>query len=183
MARCHWRDLLNVLLPRERHVRDVAYATTELQGFSPFNKSVRLDLRCTGEDGTEFIVEVQCYRQRNLFRRCILYASQVYASGSRKGDRQEYDIPPVYFICLLSGNALIADRDSPEWQDKFVAEYTFREKDTGEIPDETIFTIFVELNRLGKELEKVAKELKKMGTPVETIISATGLSEEKVERL
>lgn len=45
------------------------------------------------------------------------------------------------------------------------------------------FTIFVELNRLGKELEKVAKELKKMGTPVEMIISATGLSEEKVERL
>ena len=32
-------------------------------------------------------------------------------------------------------------------------------------------------------VEKVAKELKKMGTPVETIISATGLSEEKVERL
>ena len=65
-------DLLNVLLPRERRVRDVTYATTELPGFSPFNKSVRLDLRCTGEDGTEFIVEVQCYRQRNLFNACCM---------------------------------------------------------------------------------------------------------------
>ncbi len=266
-------DLLNVLLPRERRVRDVTYATTELPGFSPFNKSVRLDLRCTGEDGTEFIVEVQCYRQRNLFKRCVLYASQVYASGSRKGDRQEYDIPPVYFICLLGGNAMIADRDCPVWRDKFVSEYTFREKDSGEMPDETIFTIFVELNRFGKALEecvspvekwcyalkhvgnldglpdglrveaferlfraceiskfdkeqklsyeknmiterdyyniidtaredgieigmergieqgiekgveKVAKELKSMGVPVETIISATGLAEEKVKRL
>ena len=146
-----------------------------------------------------------------------------------------------------------------------MSEYTFREKDTGEIPDETIFTIFVELNRFGKELdecgtlvekwcyalkhvgnldglpdglrveaferlfraceiskfdkeqklsyeknmiterdyyniidtaredgieigiekgvEKVAKELKSMGVPVETIISATGLAEEKVKRL
>ena len=168
---------------------------------------------------------------------------------------------------------MIADRDCPEWRDKFVSEYTFREKDTGEIPDETIFTIFVELNRFGKALEecvspvekwcyalkhvgnldglpdglrveaferlfraceiskfdkeqklsyeknmiterdyyniidtaredgieigmergieqgiekgveKVAKELKSMGVPVETIISATGLAEEKVKRL
>ena len=65
-------DMLNVLLPLERRVRDVTYATTELPGFSPFNKSVRLDLRCTGKDGTEFIVEVQCYRQRNLFNACCM---------------------------------------------------------------------------------------------------------------
>ena len=34
-----------------------------------------------------------------------------------------------------------------------------------------------------KGVEKVAKELKSMGVPVETIISATGLAEEKVKRL
>ena len=68
-------DLLNVVLPERKHIMDIRYATTELPGFTLENKSVRLDLRCTGDDGTEFIVEVQRYAQENIFRRCILYAS------------------------------------------------------------------------------------------------------------
>ena len=64
-------DLLNVVLPAHRRVTDLAYSTTEVPGFTMSNKSVRLDLRCTGEDGTRFIVEMQCYRQMNFFRRCV----------------------------------------------------------------------------------------------------------------
>lgn len=56
-------DLINVLLPESRSVKDISYATTEIPGFSLSNKSVRLDLRCTGDEGSEFIVEMQCYRQ------------------------------------------------------------------------------------------------------------------------
>ena len=41
-------DLLNVLLPRERRVRDVTYATTELPGFSPFNKIQAAVIQCFG---------------------------------------------------------------------------------------------------------------------------------------
>ena len=63
-------DLINVLLPPERKVMEISYMTTELPGFTPFSKSVRLDLRCRSHDGTVFIVEVQCYHQSNFFRRC-----------------------------------------------------------------------------------------------------------------
>ena len=63
--------LLNVVLPAGRRVSDLAYSTTEVPGFTLSNKSVRLDLRCTGEDGTRFIVEMQCYRQLEGLRcRC-----------------------------------------------------------------------------------------------------------------
>ena len=146
-------DLINVLLPESRSVKDISYATTEIPGFSLSNKSVRLDLRCTGDEGSEFIVEMQCYRQENLFRRCVLYSSLVYSSGSRKGDRQEYELPPVYFICLLSGDAEISGRTGQEWEEHVVTEYTFREKAMGDVPDETISCIFVELNRFRKPLE------------------------------
>ena len=86
-------DLLNAFLPAERHVRDIEYSSTELPGFTLSNKSVRLDLRCTGDDGRQFIVEVQCYRQSNLFSRCVLYAVSLTCSAGaffmlRKSMRQ-----------------------------------------------------------------------------------------------
>ena len=152
-------DLINAFLPKDRHVRDITYSATELPGFTLSNKSVRLDLRCTGDDGRQFIVEVQCYRQSNLFRRCVLYASEVFAAGSRRGDMQEYDIPPVFFICLLGGDARISDGDVPRKDGCILREYTFREKDNGNVPDETIFCIFVELNRFSKSLDECNGEL------------------------
>ena len=150
-------DLLNVVLPERKHIMDIRYATTELPGFTLENKSVRLDLRCTGDDGTEFIVEVQRYAQENIFRRCILYASQVYSSGTERGDGQEYCIPPVYLVCLIDDHAMIADRSDPIFKDRIITEYTFREKIIEDVPDETIFCIFVELNRFEKSLEECKK--------------------------
>ena len=147
-------DLLNVVLPAHRRVTDLAYSTTEVPGFTMSNKSVRLDLRCTGEDGTRFIVEMQCYRQLNFFRRCVEYAAKVYDSGSERGDGHGYDIPPVYFIGLLNTGVPKFDRsDSAIWRDRYVSEYTFREKENHEVVDETIFLIFAELDRFDKKLE------------------------------
>ena len=151
-------DLINILLPPERKVMEISYMTTELPGFTPFSKSVRLDLRCRSHDGTVFIVEVQCYHQSNFFRRCVLYASKAYGSSSQRGDRQKYAIPPVYFIGLLSGGQSgpsdTEDRSDDIWNDRYISEYTFREKLSCRVPDETIFFIFAELERFGKRLDE-----------------------------
>ena len=148
-------DLINAVLPPDRTVREISYSTTEIPGFTLVNKSVRLDLRCTGLDGRKFIVEVQCYSQEHFFRRCVEYAVKVYDSGSLKGGNNwsarkrlaendytlpGYDIPPVYFIGLLNAD-LMSFRDSEIWDDRFVSEYTFREKLSHDVQDETIFLI------------------------------------------
>ena len=148
-------DLLNVVLPEHRRVQDLTYSTTELPGFTMANKSVRLDLRCTGEDGAKFIVEMQCYRQVNFFKRCVEYAAKLYDSGSERGDGHEYDLAPVYFIGLLNTDVPKFDRsDGSIWSDRYVSEYTFREKVSREVVDETIFLTFVELHRFDKELHE-----------------------------
>ena len=151
------------------------------------NKDVLLDLRCTGRDGTVFIVEVQCYRQENLFSRCVGYAARVYDSGTERGDGQKYDIPPVYFICLLGDGAEGFDREGPMWEDRFISEYTFREKTSNDVPAETIFCIFVELNRFRKDLQECGSEedrwcyaLKRVGT-LDGL--PDGLREDAFERL
>lgn len=152
-------DLLNVMLPPHRRVKEITYQTTEIPSFSLFNKSTRLDLRCKGEDGTQFIVEVQCYHQANFFRRCVLYASKAYDAGSERGDGGKYDIHPVYFLGLLDKTMQDMQQYSPEGS--VISEYTFREKTTEMVPDETIFCIFVELNRFGKELDECESMLDK----------------------
>ena len=165
-------DLLNVVLPEHRRVQDLTYSTTEIPGFTMANKSVRLDLRCTGEDGTKFIVEMQCYRQANFFKRCVEYAAKLYDSGSERGDSHEYDLAPVYFIGLLNTDVPKFDRsDGSIWSDRYVSEYTFREKVSREVVDETIFLTFVELHRFDKELHEcgslVDKELHECGSLVD----------------
>ena len=165
-------DLLNVVLPAHRRVTDLAYSTTEVPGFTMSNKSVRLDLRCTGEDGTRFIVEMQCYRQMNFFRRCVEYAAKIYDSCSERGDGHGYDIPPVYFVGLLNTGVPKFDRsDSAISKNRYMSEYTFREKESHEVADETILRIFVELDRFDKKLEECVSmadkwyySLKHMGT-------------------
>ena len=47
------------------------------------------------------------------------------------------------------------DHVDPElWKDRFVSEYTFREKLTHEVLDDTIFVIFAELAKFNKEPEE-----------------------------
>ena len=145
-------DLLNVVLPPHRRVKDIEYSTTELPGFTPEGKSVRLDLRCTGEDGTGFIVEMQNSRQRHFFKRCVEYAAKVYDSGSRRGGGYS-DIPPVYFIGIVSAD-MGFDRSGEEWRDRYISSYGFMEKESHEVAEETILINFVELDRFTKGLEE-----------------------------
>ena len=48
------------------------------------------------------------------------------------------------------------------WKDRYVSEYTFREKLTNELLDDTIFIIFAELSRFKKELYECENDLERM---------------------
>ena len=90
--------MLNAFLPPDRTVEDLEYATTEIPGLTLAGKASHVDLRCTDTLGRSFIVEVQRSPQPNFFRRCVYYASRIYALGARRGDGQRYDILPVYLV-------------------------------------------------------------------------------------
>ena len=48
----------------------------------------------------------------------------------------------------------IGHPDEQEWKERYVSEYTFREKTTHDLLDETIFIIFAELTHFHKTLEE-----------------------------
>ena len=140
-------SVINILLPEGKQVDDIEYMPTEFQGPTQESKEFQYDFMCTGIDGTAFIVEMQCYPDDFWFRRCVSYASRAYDRQNRKGE--EYDVAPVYLIGLMGIG--IKHADESRWVDRYVSEYTFREKETNELQDETIFIIFAELARFDAE--------------------------------
>ena len=48
------------------------------------------------------------------------------------------------------------------WKNRYVSEYTFREKETQELLDETIFIIFAEVARFNKQMDECGTDLEKM---------------------
>lgn len=151
-------SVINMLLPEGKQVRDIEYAPTEHQGPMLVSKEFQYDFMCKGTDGTAFIVEMQCYPENFWFRRCVSYASRAYDMQNRQGE--EYDIAPVYLIGLMGIG--IRHEDDSRWKEKYISEYTFLEKETHELQDDTIFIIFAELARFDKALEECVNDIERM---------------------
>ena len=151
--------LLNALLPEHRKVAQIDYRPTELQGpMIGHSKEFQYDFVCRDESGAVFIVEMQRYREEAWFKRCVSYASRAYDRQNKAG--LGYDVPPVYLIGLMG-----VDIDHPDkeyWKDKYLSEYTFREKDCHDLLGETIVIIFAEMANFCKDSEDCVTEVDKM---------------------
>lgn len=103
-------------------------------------------------------MELQRYRDDHWFKRCVSYASRAYDRQNRKGE--DYDVPPVYLIGLMGVE--VDHPDKEYWRDKYVSEYTFREKNCHDLLGETIVIIFAEMANFRKDSEDCVTEVDKM---------------------
>ena len=139
--------IINELLPNHRKVVEIEYLPTEHQGpILGHSKEFRYDFSCKDASGAIFIVEMQRYYEKAWFKRCISYASRAYDKQNKTGD--DYDVPPVYLIGLMG--VRIDHPDKEFWKNRYVSEYTFREKDCHDLLGETIVVIFAELADFNK---------------------------------
>ena len=150
--------IINALLPEHRQVADIEYLPTERQGQMEDNKEYRYDFMCRDSSGAMFIVELQRYREKSWFKRCVSYAARAYDRQNRRGEN--YDVPPVYLIGLMGTE--IDHPDSEFWRDRYVSEYTFREKEAHDLLDETIVIIFAELVRFDKTESECTTDVDRM---------------------
>ena len=140
--------IINELLPKHRQVAHIDYMPTEHPGpVIGYNKDFRYDFMCRDASGAVFIVELQKYYEAGWFKRCVSYASRAYEKQNKKGE--DYSaIPPVYLIGLMG--VPVDHPDKKYWTDRYVSEYTFREKECHDLLDETIVIIFAELVNFNK---------------------------------
>ena len=74
--------------------------------------------------------------------------SEKDADNTPKLEPTGYDVQPLFFIGFMDTD--LKHVDEKAWEGRFISEYTFMEKTTHELQDETIFIIFAELKRFNK---------------------------------
>ena len=152
-------SILNVLLPEHRKLSDIDYLPTERQGqIVDVSKEYQYDFMCRDESGAVFIVELQKYHEDYWFKRCVSYACRAYDRQTRKGE--DYDVPPVYLVGLM--DVEIEHPDKEFWKNRYISEYTFREKECSDLLGETIVIIFAEMANFSKTEEECETETDKM---------------------
>ena len=168
--------VLNMLLPARHQVTDITYLRTELQGPIVTNREYHYDFVCRDTEGLTFIVEMQRYDEEYWFKRCVSYCCRSYDRLTVKGEKKEnveeesennnkleptgYDVQPLYFIGFMDTD--LKHENEQAWEGKYISEYTFLEKTTHELQDETIFIIFAELKRFNKSEEECETALDKL---------------------
>ena len=128
--------LLQELIP-ERKISSISFAPQEHINPIEHKKDIRVDIECTEEDGTRFMVEMQVEPQGAFYERAIFNSTFAVQQQMEKGPTT-YDFPPVYFIGVLKFSL-------HPGADRVLFRYNLRESKSGELMSDRLNFIFLEL--------------------------------------
>jgi predicted transposase/invertase (TIGR01784 family) len=94
-------DFLNELFKGRKVITDLTYNKNEHSGPMPESRKMIFDLTGTGQDGEQFIIEVQRIRQQYFKDRAVYYCSRLMHDQAPKGGKWDYSLKEVYFIGLM----------------------------------------------------------------------------------
>ena len=100
---------LNALFDGEKKIVNLEYKPTEFSGESPEDKKTVFDLSCTGEDGEDFIIEMQRTEHQYFRDRSVLYMSRLVSQQVTKGKTWDKPLKNTYLIAILDFK--LADSD------------------------------------------------------------------------
>jgi predicted transposase/invertase (TIGR01784 family) len=96
-------SFLNALLPlgEGKEIKTIKYLPAEMVPENPFRKNSIVDVRCTDQDGRQFIVEMQMIWSDEFKQRVLFNASKAYVKQLGKSKRYEL-LQPVYSLNLVN---------------------------------------------------------------------------------
>ena len=104
-------DFLNELFRGRKIISDLTYNKNEYSGTGSKSRKMIFDLTCTGNDGEQFIIEVQRIHQRYFKDRAIYYSSRLIHDQAPQGSPWNYSLKEVYFIGLMDSVLEDSDRE------------------------------------------------------------------------
>ena len=148
-------SLLNSILKGKPYINDLSLNNSELTKILEPNKSSRLDILATSDDGIKFNIEMQCRKTNNLPTRTLFYTSKLYAKDLKKNE--DYNKTKVISIWLFGEN--VTDRKSAINE----AYVTFQknDKDPYEIMTNNLRIIYLELDKYIVSDENIKYKLSK----------------------
>jgi predicted transposase/invertase (TIGR01784 family) len=138
-------DFLNQLFKGQKEITDLTYNSTEHAGDSEEFKKIFFDLLCTGENGEQFIIEMQRAEQRNFSDRAVFYTSRLINEQLPKGESHwNIELKEVYLIAILEFNF------KHNISDRYLHNVSLTNTDTGEIFYNKLGYKFLELPKFVK---------------------------------
>ncbi len=94
-------SFLNALLPLKKEIKSIKYLPSEMVPENPLRKNSIVDVRCTDQDGRQFIVEMQMVWSNEFKQRVLFNASKAYVRQLGKSKHYEL-LQPVYSLNLVN---------------------------------------------------------------------------------
>ena len=141
---------LQELIP-ERKIVDLSYGPQEHVNPVEQGKDVRMDVECTDQDGSRFVVEMQLAEQVGFYNRAVFYSAMAVQEQIPLGERG-FEYSPVYFIGVL--NFSIHKGSS-----QVLYRYSIRENTSNELMTDALQYLFLELPNCTRALTPEASVL------------------------
>ncbi len=144
-------SLLNAIIPDVK-IKTIEYMPTEMLGEVSEQRTSVLDLRCVSDDGRQFAVEVQNYKEDGFFQRCLAYASKIFLEQNRKGVEYK-NLMPVYVVAILSEKASDEMEMYRDCRNQIIFDHTIIEKNSGIFAPRMISIIFAKTGNFRKDIK------------------------------
>jgi len=93
-------DFINKVLP-DKHVKEIEYIPTNLEPDIRTKKQSILDVLCTDENNSKYIIEMQNAKEKGFEKRAVYYASKTYSAQLDKSNKYS-DLKEVIFVAITN---------------------------------------------------------------------------------
>jgi len=129
-------DFINKVLPT-KHIKKVEYIPTNLLPESRAKKQSILEVLCTDENGSKYIVQMQSAKEKGFKKRVVYYGSKTYGSQLEKGGRYS-NLLDVIFIAITDFVLFPKKKD-------YLSIHTMRDTKSNEKDLNELTFVFIEL--------------------------------------
>jgi len=149
---------LNEIFRGRKHIIDLVYNKNEHPGDLLDEGGAIFDLLCTGNNGENFIIEVQRGKQENFKQRALFYTSRLISDLAPKGRRSEwgYNLSEVYLVALLEDFTLEGSSN-----EQFIHDICLCDRNTGKIFYDRLAYTYIELRKFVKTAIQLETDLDK----------------------
>lgn len=147
------RKALQALIASDIPIRKVKLTKNEVSATTKDSRGGLFDITCEDEQGRVFIVEMQLFDFSNMIHRAKFYAFHRFNIMVRKGKYRFNDLKKIYTISILAGRTYGTD---------LYHQIGTLKNQNGELMDDQITHVVVELDKFRKTLKQIETDLDKL---------------------
>ena len=144
---------LQALIASDTPIRKVRFTKNEVSGTTKDSRGGLFDMTCEDELGRVFIVEMQLLNLSSMIHRAKFYAFHIYNKMVRKGNYHFDDLKKIYTVSILAGKT---------YKTGLYHQIGTIRNQQGELMDNQITHVVIELGKFEKTFEQVTTDLDKL---------------------